>query len=179
MTAKAVRVLRDRKVDFPEAANVRVKALRRLFAWALENEIGNVRTNPARDVSYIRNSSQGHHTWTVVEVQQYEQRHPVGTKARLALALLLYTGTRRSDLVVLGRQHVRNGWIKFTAQKNRRRRPVTIEVPLLPALQSGAESNHRHRDFQSRARLAWADDQFASKGRGPSQRKHRAALARP
>src|SRR5262249_5875067 len=136
MTAKAVRVLRNRKAEFPEAANVRIKAIRRLFAWALENEVANVTSNPARDVSYIRNASQGHHTWSVAEVEQYERCHPVGTKARLALALLLYTGTRRSDVVLLGRQHVRGGWITFTAQKNLRRKPITIELPMLPVLQS-------------------------------------------
>jgi integrase len=60
----------------------------------------------------------------------------IPSAAKLALALLLYTGTRRSDLVRLGRQHVRAGWITFTAQKNINRKPVTIEVPMLPVLQS-------------------------------------------
>ena len=136
MTGKAVRVLRDRKAKFPGAANMRVKAVRRVFKWALENEIGNLTTNPTREVAYLKHATTGHHTWTVEEVEQYEKRHPVGSKARLALALLLYTGTRRSDAVLLGRQHTRSGWLKFTAQKNRRRNPVTIEVPIFPALQS-------------------------------------------
>jgi integrase len=134
MTAKAVRVLRDRKAGLPEAANNRLKSVRRVFAWAMDNE--HVTANPARDVPYVRTGTQGHHTWTLSEVEQYEQRHPVGSKARLALALLMYTGTRRSDVVLLGRQHVRNGWLKFTQQKNRNRRPVVIELPILPALQT-------------------------------------------
>jgi site-specific recombinase XerD len=133
MSARAVKVLRDRKAASADAANNRLKTIRRVFAWGLENDY--VNTNPARDVSLLRVTSEGHHTWTVEEVEQYERRHPVGTKARLALALLLYTGTRRSDVVVLGRQHVRNGWLKFVQEKNRRRRPVTTELPILPALQ--------------------------------------------
>jgi hypothetical protein len=36
----------------------------------------------------------------------------------------------------LGRQHVRGGWITFTAQKNLNRKPITIEVPMLPVLRS-------------------------------------------
>ena len=136
MNGKAVRVLRNRKAEYPEAANVRMKAIRRVFAWAMENEIANITANPARDVAYIRNASQGYHTWTVAEVEQYEGAHPIGTKARLALALLLYTGTRRSDVVRLGRQHVRGGWITFTAQKNLNRKPITIEVSMLRVLQS-------------------------------------------
>lgn len=136
MSAKAFRVLRDRKADFPAAANMRVKAVRRVFKWAVENEIGGLTTNPTRDVAYMKHVSGGYHTWTVEEVEQYEKRHPIGSKARLALALLLYTGVRRSDLVLLGRQHARAGWLKFTAQKNRNRNPITVEVPILPVLQS-------------------------------------------
>lgn len=133
LTAKAIRVLRDRKVKLPEAANARVKSVRQVFAWALENDLA--ANNPARDVSYIRSGSQGFHSWTSDEVEQFELRHPIGSKARLALALLMYTGVRRSDLVRLGRQHQRNGWFTISVQKNRNRHPVTIELPILPALQ--------------------------------------------
>jgi hypothetical protein len=45
MSTKAVRVLRDRKRGFPEAANVRVKAIRRLFRWALDDEIQGVKSS--------------------------------------------------------------------------------------------------------------------------------------
>ncbi len=44
-------------------------------------------------------------------------------KARLALALLLFTGQRRSDITRLGRQHVRNGRLTFTQHKGRKRNP--------------------------------------------------------
>jgi integrase len=46
-----------------------------------------------------------------------------------------WTGVRRSDVVLLGKQHVRDGWLKFTQQKNRNRKPVTIEIPILADLQ--------------------------------------------
>lgn len=132
LSAKAIRVLRDRKVDLPEAANGRVKAIRRMFAWAIEAEVLSV--NPARDVAYKRRVTEGHHTWTEEEIGQFEARHPIGTKARLALALLAYTGVRRSDVVLLGRQHIRHGWLKFVAQKGRNRKPVTVELPVIAPL---------------------------------------------
>jgi integrase len=135
MGTKAVRVLRDRKRGFPEAANVRVKAIRRLFRWALDDEVPGLKGNPARDVSYLRGRQGGFHSWTIDEVERYEECHAVGTTARLALALLLYTGQRRSDIVLFGRQHVRGGWLHFTQQKNRNRRPITLELPILPVLQ--------------------------------------------
>ena len=44
LTVKGIRVLRDRKADFPQAANARVKAVRQVFAWAIEQE--RVSANP-------------------------------------------------------------------------------------------------------------------------------------
>ena len=116
-----------------------MKALRRLFSWGLEHEI--IDADPSRDVKRLRYVSSGHHSWTIEEVEQYESHYPVGSKARLALALLLYTGARRSDVVLLGPQHVKNGWIKFIAQKNRNRRPVTVELPMPAALASIIEAS--------------------------------------
>ncbi|MFA5901591.1 MAG: tyrosine-type recombinase/integrase [Hyphomicrobium sp.] len=133
VSAKAVRILRDRKADKPEAANWRVKTLRRVFAWALEQE--HVTSNPARDVTFLKGSAEGFHTWSMDEVRQFEDRHPIGSKARLAMTLLLYTGQRRSDVVLFGRQHVRAGRLKFTQQKNKGRKPITLELPILPELQ--------------------------------------------
>lgn len=129
LSSKIVRVLRDRKSTHPNAANSRVKVLRRIFKWALENEL--MAGNPARDVSYLRTKSGGHHAFTEVEVRQFEERWPVGTKERLAFALLRYLGVRRSDVVRLGRQHVRNGVIGLTTMKG----GVPLELPLPPQLQ--------------------------------------------
>ncbi len=139
LTAKPIRILRDRKAALPTAATHRVKCLRRLFSWAVERDL--LATDPARDVKRLKYSSSGYHAWTIDEVAQFEDRHAVGSKARLAMALLLYTGVRRSDVVVLGRQHVKSGWLKFVAQKNRNRSPVTVEIPILPALASIIEQS--------------------------------------
>ena len=139
LTLKALKVLRDRKGKaLPEAANNRVKAIRAVFKWAMAeelDELAHVTVNPARDLEQIKTASAGWHSWEVDEVHRFEERHPIGSKARLALALLLYTGVRRSDVVLLGRQHARAGWLKFTARKNANRRPVTVEIPILPELQ--------------------------------------------
>jgi integrase len=103
-----------------------------MFGWAIEN--GMMATNPARDVRHISYASDGFHTWTVDEVGQFEARHPIGTKARLALALLLYLGVRRGDLVTLGREHVKDGWLRMVPRKTRHKRLRTSEKPILPAL---------------------------------------------
>jgi integrase len=134
MTADAVEVLRDRKLNFPEAANSRVKAIRQVFKFGVRKKFAPF--NPGRDVSYIRTGSTGYHTWTADEVRQFEERHPIGSKARLALALLVFTGQRRSDIVRFGKQHVAYGKLNFTQHKGRNRKPKKLVLPILPALQS-------------------------------------------
>jgi integrase len=134
MEPRHVRKRRDERSDKPEAANALIKALRQIFNFAVEYELA--QRNPAKDVPYLKSGSEGFHSWTMEEVRQFEKRHPVGTKARLALALLLYTGQRRSDTVQLGPQHVKDGWLTLTQVKNRKRKPVTLSVPVLPTLQS-------------------------------------------
>lgn len=130
MTAKAIRVLRDRKAEYPSAANNRLKFIRQVFAYGVQAEPDLVKMNPARDVKPLAVAGEGHHSWEPHEVEQFEARHPIGTKARLAMALLLYTGQRRSDIVQFGRQHVRDGWLRFTQHKNRARKAVTLEIPM-------------------------------------------------
>lgn len=133
--AKAVRTLRDRKADKREAANSRVKALRALFSWACKSDVELVVTNPARDVSFFQPKGDGFHSWTEDEINRFKEVHKVGTRPHLALALMLYTTQRRSDIVQFGRQHVRNGVLRFTQHKGRDRNPITLEMPVHPELQ--------------------------------------------
>jgi integrase len=134
MDGNAIEVLRDRKLSKPEAANTRVKAIRQVFRWGVAK--GLAPSNPAREVSYFKSSSEGFHTWTLDEVQQFEERHPIGTKARLAFALLLYTGQRRSDVIRFGKQHAKRGVLTFTQHKGRNRKPHKLTLPILPVLQT-------------------------------------------
>lgn len=132
LEARHIRRLRDEKADTPAAANHMLKALRALFRWAIEEEI--VARNPAVDVKLVQYAKKGHHTWTLEEVAQYEQHHPVGSKARLAMAILLYTAGRREDAVRLGRQHLQNGRLRYVQAKNEHRSPVYMDVPAHPDL---------------------------------------------
>ena len=133
MAPRHVRALRDKKADWPEAANARVKALRQVFKWAVET--GHAESNPAREVPYLRPTNpDGFHTWSIEEVEQFEARHPIGTKAHLALALFLYTGVRRSDVVGLGRQMERAGTLSFKEAKGQAQRVKQRDIPVLPEL---------------------------------------------
>ncbi len=132
ISAAHVKMLRDRKAGKAGAGNNRRKYLSSMFGWAVD--CGLMRSNPAREVRRIRYASAGFHTWTVAEVRQFAERHPIGTKARLALALLLFLGVRRGDVVTLGRQHVRGAWLRHVPRKTRYKRQDVSEKPVLPAL---------------------------------------------
>ena len=137
---KHVRVRRDEMIDRPEAANGLVKALRQLFKFAVRYDLHD--SNPAVGIEYLSGNADGFHSWTLDEIEKFENTHPVGTSARLALALALYTGQRRADLVVLGKQHVRGGWLTFTQHKGRNRKPVRMEIPVIPELQQIIDATH-------------------------------------
>lgn len=125
---------RDEMMDRPEAANGMLKAVRQLYKFAVRYDHHD--RNPAAEVEYLSSKNpEGFHSWSLEEIGAFERKHPIGTTARLALALALYTGQRRSDLVQFGRQHVRDGWLIFTQHKNRNTNPVRMEIPVIPDLQ--------------------------------------------
>jgi integrase len=132
MHSKAIRRIRDRKAETPEAANNWLKAIKSVFKWGIEEE--HCTHNPSKDVPKIRVSTAGFHTWTIEEVSRFESAYPIGTTQRLALALLLYTGCRRADVVTFGPQHIKDGWLTYTQDKNQNTNPVTLSLPVLPVL---------------------------------------------
>jgi integrase len=123
---------RDRKKDAPHVANQRIRFVSLMFKWAIEND--HLKTNPAEGVKLLKTPKGGFHTWTQEEIARFEQAYPVGTRARLAMAIMLYTGMRISDAVTLGPPHVKNEWIEKVQFKNRKRQGRVISIPLLPVL---------------------------------------------
>src|SRR5436190_856117 len=119
----------------PSQSQKLIKALRAVFAWATEAEESD--NNPTIGVKAIKFRSEGHHAWTLNEVEQFERRHSIGTKARLAMGLLLYTSWRREDAVRLGTQHIvqvrkpdgsAERRIRYRQAKNEHRNPVDMDV---------------------------------------------------
>jgi integrase len=95
---------RDRRRETPNQANHVLKTLRGLFRWAAEG--GFVAADPTKGVALVKARTEGHLTWTSADIDAFEARWPIGTRQRLAMAILAYTGLRRGDAVRLGRQHV-------------------------------------------------------------------------
>lgn len=146
-----------RREATPRMAATYVSVMRALFAFAKDS--GWVTANPVGDdVKARQGKTEGYHTWTTEEVARYQKRHPIGTQARLALDIMLYTGLRRSDAVSLGRQHVKDGVVSIRAGKN----GAEIIIPLLPPLAAsiaGTETGDLIFLFNAR-REPWKSNSF-------------------
>jgi integrase len=116
------------RAEHPGAANGLRMALRVMMKHAID--IGLRADDPTREVKAVRIVSDGHHSWTDDEIAQFEQCHPVGSRARLALGLLLYTGQRRGDVIRMGAQHIRNGALYVKQEKT----GTELIIPLHPSL---------------------------------------------
>lgn len=113
------------------SANMLRKRLRALMGYAVR--IGMASTNPVLNTRPFKVDGQGFHTWTEEEIAAYQDRHPIGSKARLALDLMLWTGQRGGDARVMGPAHVRNKRLMVTQEK-------TGAIVSLPVLAPLAES---------------------------------------
>ena len=120
----------DLRSDEPGAASNFLKRMKQVLDFGVQRQM--LTTNVARDVKFDKPKTDGFPAWTEADVTAYEKRWPTGTKERLALALFLYTGQRRSDVVRMGPQHVTDGRIEVTQAKGGK----TLMIPLHPALKA-------------------------------------------
>lgn len=135
-TTNSILAGRERRRAAPHAANNFLKSMRRFFKWAADQQGGNlVSSDPTIGVKLLKGRNKdGFHTWTDEEITRFEERWSEGTRERLALHLLLYTGLARGDVVRLGRQHVSNGVITFRMEKSRGDGVVyPVVLPILAA----------------------------------------------
>ena len=122
---------RERRAKTPAQARNFLDAMRGLFRWSYS--VGHVKADPTAGVKNPkRKKGPGFPKWTEDDADAYEARWPIGTKERVWFDVLCYTGGRRGDAVIIGRQHVRNGVITFRTEKSGEM--VTVTIPLLPVL---------------------------------------------
>jgi integrase len=126
----------------------------------------------------------GHWTWSAAQIAQYCAHHALGTKARLALELMLDLASRRGDSIAVGRQHLKqiviDGTLRtclvYTQQKGRRTKPQTLTVPLSSELIAAIDAcpspetsltilvNQWGRPFNARTFNEWFAEQVAAAG---------------
>jgi integrase len=130
ITAAIIEAGRERRK--PHAARNFLDAMRGLFRWA--KHAGHVKVDPTAGVSNPKTKTgDGFIAWTEEHMAAYEARWPLGTRQRVWLDVLAYTGLRRGDAVRIGRQHVRNGVATLKTEKSGFKTEVAL--PILPVLQ--------------------------------------------
>jgi integrase len=129
VTRKKIVEAREDRASTP--ARHFLDTMRGLFAWAVEAQ--HVAEDPTEGVrNPKRSKSDGFPAWTNDDVALFEAHWPQGSKERVWLHVLLYTGLRRGDAVTLGRQHVRGDVASLRTEKSQRATEVHFRI--LPQL---------------------------------------------
>lgn len=117
-------------VDTPSQANKLLKRLKQLMKLAVR--MGMITRDPTVGVDFYKIKGDGFYSWTDVDILRFEKHHPIGSTARLAFALMLYLGQRRSDVVLMGPQHMKGKRISIKQVKTN----TSLTLPLHPALKN-------------------------------------------
>jgi integrase len=130
MSGKDVRALIQERPT-PAAGNNVLGALRRLVAFGLAQTPPMLTSDPTANVKRRKTPRTGGFiAWTDEDIARFERRHDISSRARLAMALLLYSAQRRSDVVRMGWQHVSQGRIAVRQSKTDER----LRIPIHPEL---------------------------------------------
>jgi integrase len=128
LTRRHVQTMVNQKSATPFAQRNFLNSLRAMFAWAVSE--GSLPDDPTLGVTRPKAKTQGYPTWCEEQIARYEAYHPIGSKARLAFALLLYTGQRRGDVIRMGPQMIQDGELVFAQEKTGKE----LVIPIHPAL---------------------------------------------
>jgi integrase len=119
----------ERRARTPSQARHFLDAMRGLFKWAKKN--GHVSVDPTDNAERpARKKTEGFTPWTEEMVEAYQRHWALGTRQRVWLDVLLYTGLRRGDAVRLGRQHIKDGVGSVKTEKT----GMVVTLPILPVL---------------------------------------------
>jgi len=130
ITTASIMAGRDRRAKTtPAQARKFLDTMRGLFRWAVKAKL--LKVDPTAGVANpSAPNSEGFTPWSIEDIAAYEARWPIGTRQRVWLDVLVYTGLRRGDAVRFGRQHIRNGVGTIKTEKT----DTVVTLPILPVL---------------------------------------------
>jgi len=118
----------------PSAKRHWLRAIRGLLRSAVPSMR---RDDPTAGIAGIKMpKTKGHHCWSDAEIAQYRAYWPLGTQQRLVMEFALETASRRSEVVRLGPQHVRNGRIRI----ERTHGSEDVDIPMSAELQAACDA---------------------------------------
>jgi integrase len=103
----------------PDSKRVMVQAIRAMIESAIDRGelVENVAAGFKVKLPKTKARKAGRHTWTAEEIAQYRAHHAPGSRARLALDVLLLTGQRRGDAVGMGWHLVKDRVLRVEQEK--------------------------------------------------------------
>jgi integrase len=128
------KVVDGRKAGGPHAAKRLRGQLVKLFTLAMK--LGWVQTNPAELAERVKAKTKGYHTWTEAEVEQFRATHAVGTTARAAMEIMLWTFQRPGDGYLFGPQHLEGDKVRYTQKKTGKMLLIPAAEPMLDAIRA-------------------------------------------
>jgi integrase len=130
ITTASIMAGRDRRAKTtPAQARKFLDTMRGLFRWAVNAKL--LKVDPTAGVANpSAPNSEGFTPWSIADIAAYEACWPIGTRQRVWLDVLVYTGLRRGDAVRFGRQHIRNGVGTIKTEKT----DTVVTLPILPVL---------------------------------------------
>lgn len=123
---KAEKIINEIGAEKPGMANLTRAVLRRVFQFAVKAKWR--KDNPMLGIEPFKVGE--HHTWTDAELKKFEAKWRLGTRQRLAYALLLYTGQRVGDVCRMHRSDISADGIHVVQEKT----DVELWVPIHPDL---------------------------------------------
>lgn len=126
----ARRIIENIGATRPGMANLTRAVLSKIMGYAVETSVRS--DNPFAGLKPYQLGT--YHTWTDAEITQFERRWPLGTRERLAFALLLYTGQRGGDVVKIVRSDIVGSRIRVAQDKARKGTTNELMIPIHPAL---------------------------------------------
>jgi len=134
---KHIKQWREEKADTPGMANMLVKVVRVLLAYAVDS--GYRKDNPALHIKPFKLGE--HRAWTHDELARFEVRWPPGSMQRRAYALARYTGQRVGDVAGMTRAHRRGDGIWVKQQKTGAELLICEHSALTAELACGDQAN--------------------------------------
>jgi len=122
-------IIAKKSATHPAAARNLRKQLKRLFAFAVKCRMRS--DNPVDHTTPVKvRKDAGWKAWSESDVTKYQAHHGLGSMARLALEIMLWTGNRRGDALTLGPRHIQGDAFKLLNEKTGK----TLVIPIAPAL---------------------------------------------
>lgn len=170
LKGKHVEAIIAKKASTPAAANKLLKLMRLLCRFAVKNEW--LDRDPTFGVERYAENADGYYTWTEADIAQFEAFHGLGSKAVLALRLMLATGASRQDVARLGWQNIKAGSIEYRRGKTGEAHSGSLEFA--PELQAALKLADRDsllfithgngRGYSANAFGNWFKDQCKAAG---------------